>query len=250
MLKRILYSLIFVLAVGQAFAQVTTSSISGNVKAQGDAPLIGATITATHLPSGTVYSTISQNGGTFSIQNMRSGGPYRIEISYVGYQQKVIEDATLILGEAFQVNETLGAEGQQLQEVTIVSNRQNPILNNQRTGASTNINARQLGTLPTISRSITDFTRLTPQANGTNFAGRDGRLNSVKIDGATLNNAFGLSSDLLPGGDAQPISLDAIQEVQVNVAPYDVRQSGFTGAGINAVTRSGTNQFSGSAYGL
>jgi hypothetical protein len=238
------------LAAGQLIAQVTTSSISGNVKAQGDAPLVGATITATHVPSGTVYSTISQSGGTFSIQNMRSGGPYRIEISYVGYQQKVIEDATLVLGEAFQVNETLAAEGQQLQEVTIVSNRQNPILNNQRTGASTNVNARQLATLPTINRSLTDFTRLTPQANGTSFAGRDGRLNSVKIDGATLNNSFGVSSDLLPGGDAQPISLDAIQEVQVNVAPYDVRQSGFTGAGINAVTRSGTNQFSGSAYGL
>src|SRR5690606_149779 len=118
-----------------------------------------------------------------------------------------------------------------------------------KTGASTNINSRALTTLPTVSRSLTDFTRLTPQAFGNNFAGRDGRLNNIQVDGATMRNSFGLSTDLLPGGDAQPISLDAVQEVQVNIAPYDVRQSGFTGAGINAVTRSGTNQLTGSAYG-
>ena len=251
MLKRILYLLIIQLCIGQmVFAQVTTSSIRGVIKAQDESPLVGATIKSTHVPSGTVYATTTQNGGYFSIQNMRSGGPYTIEISYVGYEPQVVEDVNLVLGEAYVLDETMGFEKKQLQEVTVVGTGRSQILNNERTGASTNINSRQLSTLPTISRSLTDFTRLTPQANGNSFAGRDNRMNSVKIDGAILNNSFGLSGDLLPGGDAQPISLDAIQEVQVNVAPYDVRQSGFTGAGINAVTRSGTNKFSGSAYGL
>ncbi len=230
-------------------AQVTTSSISGTVLDAAGNSLGGATIRAQHLPSGTIYTTIAQPNGTFFMQGLRSGGPYTIEISTIGYETKTVDDITLSLGETFVLNERLGETSQELSTVTVTAGR-NPILNNERTGASTNISTRMLNSLPTVSRSLTDFTRLTPQSNGTGFAGRDNRMNNVKIDGAAMNNGFGLNSDLLPGGDAQPISLDAIQEVQVNVAPFDVRQSGFTGAGVNAVTRSGTNEFSGSIYGF
>ncbi|ASZ12010.1 carboxypeptidase regulatory-like domain-containing protein [Chitinophaga pendula] len=247
--RKLLLTLTFLMSVIVSFAQVTTSSMTGTIKDEKGEGLIGATVKATHLPSGTVYGTATQNKGSFAIQGMRVGGPYKVEISYIGYETKVLENISLLLGDAYVVNQKLGESGQTLNEVRIVGGK-SPILNSERTGASTNVNSRQLSSLPTISRSITDFTRLTPQANGTNFAGRDGRFNSVKIDGAVLNNGFGLDQDLLPGGKAQPISLDAIEEVQVNVAPYDVRQTGFTGAGINAVTRSGTNDFSGSVYGL
>jgi len=229
-------------------AQVTTSGLSGTILDSKDLPLQGASIKATHVPSGTVYATLAKTNGSFSIQGMRPGGPYTVEVTYVGFKTVTLDDITLTLGESYIVSPKMAGTDEQLSEVTIISGGRNTLLNRERTGASTNINARQLTTLPTISRSLTDFTRLSPQANGSNFGGRDGRLNSVKIDGANFNNAFGLSNDLLPGGDAQPISLDAIQEVQVNIAPYDVRQSGFTGAGVNAVTKSGTNQFHGTAY--
>ncbi|GAB3256297.1 carboxypeptidase regulatory-like domain-containing protein [Larkinella harenae] len=232
----------------KALAQVTNSSINGLITDDKGEGLPGATVKATHVPSGTVYGTTTQNTGRFTIPGMRTGGPYTVEITFVGFEPKVVQNITLVLGEPYVLNQKLGESSQQLAEIQVVAS--NSILNNERTGASTNINARQLTSLPTISRSLTDFTRLTPQANGTGFAGRDPRLNNVRIDGATFSNGFGLSNDLLPGGDAQPISLDAIEEVQVNVAPYDVRQSNFTGAGINAITRSGTNQLTGSAYGF
>jgi len=229
------------------YAQVTTSSITGTVKTESGEPLESATVTATHLPSGSVYSTLSTKGGTFNLSNLRIGGPYNLTIAFVGYKTAQSEGFTLLLGQPYSVNLTMGEQITTLGEVVVSGRKQASTL---KTGASTNINSRALTTLPTVSRSLTDFTRLTPQAFGNNFAGRDGRLNNIQVDGATMRNSFGLSTDLLPGGDAQPISLDAIQEVQVNIAPYDVRQSGFTGAGINAVTRSGTNQLTGSAYGF
>ncbi len=231
-------------------AQVTTSSLSGTITSAGK-PLPGASIKAVHTASGTQYTSVTQSNGYFLIQGMRPGGPYTVEITYVGYDKREVTDIYLPLGDIYVVNESMQEAGKELQSVVVVTgSRKNTILNSDRTGASTNISTRQLNSLATISRSLTDFTRLTPQSNGTSFAGRDNRFNSVKIDGANLSNGFGLSSDLLPGGDAQPISLDAIQEVQVNVAPYDVRQNGFTGAGVNAVTRSGTNKFTGSLYGF
>src|SRR5690606_28455029 len=175
------------------------------------------------------------------------GGPYKLEVTYLGMAPEVMENIQLALGESFVVSVHLGEEGATIQEVQIVGGK-DPILNSDRTGAATNINSRTISRMPTISRSLSDFTRLTPQANGNGFAGRDGRYNNLQIDGANFNNGFGLSSNPLPGGSSQPISIDAIEEVQINIAPYDVRQSGFTGAGINAVTRSGTNQFKGSVY--
>lgn len=226
-------------------AQVTTSSITGYVKNSSGEPLDGATITAVHVPSGTKYVTISKKDGNFTIPNTRIGGPYNITVEFVGYQPAKLEGVTLNLGEPYNADVTLSQKANVLQEVTVAATGRSRII---KTGASTNITSRMINTMPTISRSITDFTRTTPQANGTSFAGRDARYNNVTVDGANLNNNFGLSSDPLPGGGANPIPLDAIEQITVSIAPYDVRQGSFTGANIAAVTKSGTNIFKGSAY--
>ena len=228
-------------------AQVTSSTITGTVKSSKAEPLEGATITATHQPSGSVYTTIAKQGGTFTLLNLRIGGPYTLKVEFVGLKPQTVEDITLALGEPYNVNIQMNDESKILSNV-IISVPGGRVARD-KTGASTNINSRMITTLPTISRSITDFTRLTPQANGNSFAGRDGRYNNVTIDGANLNNNFGLSTDPLPGGGSNPVSLDAIEEISVNIAPYDVRQANFTGANISAVTKSGTNNFHGSAYG-
>ena len=239
-------------------AQVTTAGLTGFIKDGENKGLPGATVKATHVPSGTNYGTMTQADGNFIIQGMRPGGPYKVEITYIGMAPQKVEGIELSLGENYILNQTMTAgEEQEMKEVQIVGNK-SAILNGDRTGAATNLNSRILSRMPTLSRSINDMTRLVPQASGISmpsssangFAGRDGRYNNIQIDGANFNNGFGLSSDPLPGGGNQPISLDAIDEVQVNVAPYDVRQTGFTGAGINAVTRSGTNDISGSVYGF
>lgn len=232
-------------------AQVTTSSITGRVISSAGDQLEGATIVAKHLPSGTVYTTISRKGGLFDIDGMRVGGPYSVTISFVGYETQEINNISLLLGEPFQVNATLPLAGEKLEDI-IIEGRGGATPTTIKTGASTVLTSNQLSTLPSINRNLGDFTRLTPQSSGSGngFAGRDGRLNNLQVDGANLNNSFGLSSDIMPGGGASPISMDALQEVSVNIAPYDVRQSGFTGAGINAVTKSGTNTFHGTAYYL
>ncbi len=229
-------------------AQVTTSSITGFAKADNGSPLEGATITAIHQPSGTKYVTLSKKDGNFTLPNTRIGGPYTITAEYVGYAPQNINNVTLILGEPFNADITLSAKASVLNEVTITAATRGRT--RAKTGASTVFDSRQIATLPSISRSLTDFTRLTPQANGNNFAGRDGRFNNLQIDGANLNNNFGLNTDPQPGGGANPISLDAFDEISVNIAPYDVRQSGFTGAGLNVLTKSGTNTFHGTAYGF
>lgn len=237
----ILNALLFTAILGRA--QVTTSSMNGTIT-DGTNALPGATVLAIHQPTGTEYGTVTNTEGKFSIPNMRVGGPYTVEISFVGYQTTKFADLFLKLGEPLTLNAALNESATELGEVVVTADR----FATEVTGASTGISNKQINSLPTISRSITDFTRLTPQANGNSFAGRDGRYNNLQIDGANFNNAFGLSSNVLPGGRSQPISLDAIEEIQVNIAPYDVRQAGFTGAGINAVTRSGTNDYSGSVY--
>lgn len=177
---------------------------------------------------------------------LRAGGPYKVTIGYVGYKDQVVEGFSLLLGDAYNINVEMIENTVELSTVSVTGIKRKAAMD--KTGAGINIGARQLATLPTISRSITDFTRITPQANGTSFAGRDGRMNNVTVDGANLNNNFALSSDLLPGG-GNPISLDAFQEISINISPFDVKQSGFTGAGINAITKSGTNTFHGSVYG-
>lgn len=228
--------------------QVTTSNFTGTVRTAGGKELEGASITATHTPSGTVYKTVSKKSGAFNVPGVRIGGPYSLKIDYVGLASETLQDIYLSLGDPYSVNVVLQDAAKNLTEVVVLSQRAK--VANEKSGANTVVGQRQLATLPTISRSITDFTRLTPQANGNSIAGRDGRFNNVTIDGANLNNNFGLSTDPLPGGGNQPISIDAIEQISVNIAPYDVRQSNFTGGNIAAVTKSGTNMFKGSAYTL
>lgn len=224
-------------------AQITTSGMNGKVSSEGEV-IIGATVLAIHEPSGTQYGTITNINGHYNLQGMRVGGPYKIQISYVGYQPVTYKEIMLQLGENYMLNVDLQESSEQLGEIVVTAQK-----TVEKNGVITNVSERQLNTLPTISRSITDFTKLSPYAGGSNsFAGRDGRYNTITVDGAALNNSFGLSSNNLPGGDAQPISLDAIEEISVNVSPYDVKYSNFTGASINAITKSGTNEYKGTFY--
>lgn len=245
--KFVLAAFSMILAVA-ATAQVTTSSMSGRVSEANGTPVPGAAVVAVHTPSGSQYYAIADNAGNYRIQNMRVGGPYEVEVSILGFGKAKSGNITLRLGENYVHNVTLSEEAITLGEVVVTAGIPNPILNSDRTGASLNISSRELAALPSVSRSITDFTRLTPQANGSSFAGRDGRYNTITVDGAAFNNNFGLSSNLMPGGSAQPFSMDAIEEISVNVAPYDVRLSQFTGASINAVTKSGDNTYKATAY--
>ncbi len=228
-------------------AQVTTSSINGLITDTNNEPLIGASVLAVHTPSGSNYGAITRTDGRFNLPGLRIGGPYTITVSYVGYQETTDENIFLNLGQTFTFNKQLSESGIALDVVVVTANK-NSLMNDKKTGASTNVGAQALNALPTLSRSISDFTRATPQSNGRSIGGQDSRFNNLTIDGSIFNNSFGLSD--LPGGqtNSSPISLDAIEQIQINVAPYDVREGGFTGAGINAVTRSGTNEFSGSAF--
>ena len=222
-------------------AQVTTSSMSGKIVDQ-SGPLPGATVIATHVPSGTFYGTTTNSEGRYSLQGMRVGGPYTVEVRFVGYTPSKVENITLKLGETHRRDFVLQSEAIGLGEVVISGEMEKPISN----ANSTTISSEQITNLPTINRSITDVVKVSPYANGMSFAGSDGRSTNFTVDGANFNNNFGLSSKL-PGGGT-PISVDALEEVQVVVAPFDVRQSNFVGGGINAITKSGTNKVHGSAY--
>ena len=225
-------------------AQVTTSSLSGIVTDdQGE--VIGATIQAVHTPSGTHYGTITNEKGAFAIRGMRVGGPYEIRVSYVGAATQVFEDVTLQLGETYNLNVRLHEDADLLEEVVVMG--QGSKFTQEKAGATTNINAASMTAMPSVSRSITDYTRLSPYGgDGMTFGGSDGRTANFTIDGANFNNNFGLSS-ALPGG-GNPVSIEAIEEMQIVISPYDVRQTGFIGGGVNAVTKSGTNTFKGTAY--
>ena len=230
----------------------TTAAMSGVISDKTGAGLPGATVIAIHTPTNTQYVAPTNSDGRFNIQNMRVGGPYTVRVTFVGYKDVVRDGISLSLGQNQRLDVKLDDASTELAEVT-VSGRRDPIVNAGRTGASTTVQREQIERLPSLSRSFADFTRLTPQASSANnqsFAGRSGNYNNVTIDGAIFNNSFGLSSTVGGQSNAQPISLDAVQEIQVNLAPYDVRQGSFTGAGINAITRSGTNKFSASVYGF
>ena len=248
MQKRIFFLMAaVVLACASAVAQVTTSGMSGRVtldNAKGES-VIGANVQVVHEPSGTRYQAVTNTDGRFNLQGMRPGGPYAVTVSYIGFQPKRLSNIQLVLGETYNLTVWLEENASELSEVVITEKATK--FSAERTGASTNISNDQLMNMPTISRSITDITRLSPYGgNGMSFAGSNGKMANFTVDGANFNNDFGLT-DKLPGGD-NPISLDAIEELQVVVSPYDVRQTNFIGGGINAITKSGTNTFKGSAY--
>ncbi|QJX47533.1 TonB-dependent receptor [Hymenobacter taeanensis] len=239
-----------VLSAHLGWAQgTTTSAMNGVITDKSGAGLPGATVIAVHTPTNTQYVAPTNSDGRFNLQNMRVGGPYTIRVTFVGYKESVRDNIFLTLGQNLRLDINLSESEQTLGEV-VVSGRQDPVINAGRTGAATTVQREQIERLPTLNRSLNDFTRLTPQANGQSFGGRSSGFNNITVDGAIFNNAFGLQSTVGGQAGAQPISLDAIDQIQVSIAPYDVRQGSFTGAGINVVTRSGTNKFSGSIYGF
>ena len=232
-------------------AQVTTATISGTVKSSKGTALGAATVVVEYPDAGIRQTLTTRNDGRFTVPNLRVGGPYKVTVSHVGHQQSVTENIILELGLNNTIDIVMEETATQLGGVTVLS--RSKIFDDKRTGASTNINNRLIKALPTISRSADDYLRLTPSAsatyNGISFAGRNGQYNNFSLDGAVFNNPFGLDAPT-PGGqtNAQPISLDAIDQIQVNLAPYDVTQAGFTGAGVNTVTKSGNNYTTGTVY--
>lgn len=242
---RFILSTIMVIVAMTAKAQVTTSSLSGKVTDPDKEAIIGATVQAIHEPSGTRYGAITNIDGRYTIQGMRAGGPYSVEVSYIGYQTMMYKDVTLQLGEVYNLNVQMKESSELLEEVVVTA--QKTKFASEKTGATTNISNTQIASMPSVSRSITDYSRLSAYGgNGMSFAGSDGRTANFTIDGANFNNNFGLSSNLPGGGN--PVSIEAIDEIQIVISPFDVRQTNFIGGGINAITKSGTNTYKGTAY--
>ncbi|WP_350286540.1 carboxypeptidase regulatory-like domain-containing protein [uncultured Croceitalea sp.] len=257
-MKRIYLVVVAILVSAMAYSQgVTTSAIGGKVTDNTGEPLPGASIVAVHTPSGTVYGAATDFDGFYRISGMRTGGPYKVTFSYVGFNDDVKEGVYLNLGSTERISSQLQESATALDEV-VVTAVSNGIFGSGKTGTETNISQRQVATTPAASRSLADFVRLTPQAQLTegddgfsiSLAGQNNRYNAIYIDGAVNNDVFGLAGSGTNGGQTgvNPLSVDAIETFQINIAPFDVKQSGFSGGSINAVTRSGSNEFEGSAY--
>ena len=253
-LTRLVLSFVAVCALAiNAHAQVTTGSLNGRVQNATQQPVAGASVIAIHLPSGTTYETTTRSDGRFIIINMRVGGPYSVTVAYTGtgaaaFAPKTLENVEINLGVATDL--IFEVEAIAVTETVTVTAESSSVFSSARTGAATSVNRETLATLPTVSGRISDFTRLTPQTSGANsFGGVDGRLNNMTINGAAFNNSFGLGSGQ-PGGQTNvaPISMEAIEQVQVSIAPYDVRQGNFVGASVDTVTRSGTNSLRAATY--
>ena len=235
------------------FAQETSSTLNGNINDEKGLAIAGATITAIHIPTGISSTTQTNKKGLFSIPNLKAGGPYTVKVTFVGYQEEKMENLNLILGNNPDINIGLKINTKSMSEVVVSTGKR-------LVGAGMNIGRAQLNSLPTLGRSLSDFTRLTPQSNNNSYAGSNFRYNNLTIDGAINNDAIGFSNSFggVSGGGqsgaagsgtrTNPYSIDAIQEVQVQLAPFDVKLGNFTGGSVNAVTKSGTNNFHGSAY--
>lgn len=239
---RKLCQVIFILLIfcNTAFSQgATTGTLEGRVLDEASGPVAGATVIAVHMPSGTKYGAVSRTDGSFSFQGMRVGGPYVVSVSFMGYGKAVSEGIYIAVGNITGQDFKLGEQSTLLSPEVVWGNR---------TGGGTTINKEEIVALPTISRLITDFTRLVPQSRGTFFNGQDNRMNALTVDGSMFNNSFGIAG--MPGErtGVAPISLEAIEQVGVSIAAYDVRQSNYTGAAVNMVTKSGTNEFRSSVY--
>ncbi len=251
-------ALLLVLSAGSVYAQgVTTASMRGVVKDMNGETLPGANVLATHVPSGSEYGASTGINGAFTIRNMRVGGPYALQVSFVGFEPFSVGGIQLTLGDTYRLDVVLSESAVELAGVEVVAAR--GVFDAERTGVGKNIDEAAINSLPTVGRDLADFARLTPAAFVGNddddgpsisIAGQNNRYNSIYIDGAVSNDVFGLSAQGTNGGQtgSTPIAIDAIEEFQINLSPYDVSQSGFTGGAINAVTRSGTNRYEGSAY--
>ena len=259
-MRKIYFTIFAVLTTAIAFSQgVTTSSIGGQVTDGEGEPLPGASVVAIHTPTGTVYGAAADFDGFYRISNMRTGGPYKITISYIGYNDYMLNGINLNLGQTSRFSAKLNESSTALDEV-VVTGIGDGVFSSNKTGTETNVSRRDIANLPAASRSIADFVRLTPQAQisegndgfSISLAGQNNRYNAIYIDGAVNNDVFGLAGSGTNGGQTgvNPFSVDAIETFQINIAPFDVRQSGFSGGSINAITRSGSNEFEGSAYGF
>lgn len=251
---RKIFSTLFILTLGLSALSgqgVTTSSLRGQITDQEGDPVLGANVTAIHEPSGTFYGASTDENGNYRMDNMRVGGPYKITISFVGYENVESTGNFLRLGEPFTVNVALSSGGVELSEITVTSTA-SPV--GQSSGSSTQISTEAIESMPTLNRDVSDYLRLTPQSSGfgggTSFAGTNNRFNAIFVDGAVNNDVFGLSSQGTNGGQTgiAPFSIDIIDQFQVVLSPYDVTLGGFAGGGVNAVTKSGTNDFQGTAY--
>ncbi|MBI3492183.1 MAG: TonB-dependent receptor [Acidobacteria bacterium] len=234
--------------VGRADAQgVTTAAVTGVVKDAQGAVIPGASVTAVHEPSGTNYEAVTQADGRFFIPGMRVGGPYTVSAALTGFRTEAKNNITLSLGVAQDLDFTLTVAA--IAETITVTGASDPVFSSTRTGAATAVTREELATLPTVSGRINDMTRLSPEYSGSGgFAGADNRMNNITVDGSYFNNSFGLGAQPGDRTNVAPISLEAIEQVQVSVAPFDVRQGNFVGAGVNTVTRSGTNSWTASVY--
>ncbi len=233
------------------FAQgVTTAAIVGTVKDNSGQALPGANVMAVHVPTGSQYGVTTREDGQYNLPNLRVGGPYTVTVSLIGFSKQERTGINLQLSQTLRQNFTLTTEDVQMQAVEVTAEK-STVLNAARTGAATAISRNAIEALPTITRRVQDFSRLTPQFSGNNsFGGMDNRYNNTTIDGSYFNNSFGLQGQPGDRTGVAPISIDAVEQVQVNIAPYDVRQGNFVGAGINTITKSGTNDLSGSVYYL
>ncbi|MDE3143342.1 MAG: TonB-dependent receptor, partial [Bacteroidota bacterium] len=245
--KKILTLFLAVCFTVTLMAQETTSEIQG-VVSDGNNLVAGAVITATHNPTGTKYVTTSRKDGRYNLPNVKVGGPYTITVSFVGYKIEKQEGIILALGQEFKADFSLELTTNNLADVTVKAIRNDKVFNNNHTGSQEIISRTQIEQLPTINRSIQDFVKLEPTANGLNIGGRSSQYNNMTVDGANFNNSFGLAPVLGGQTNSQPISLEAIDQIQINISPYDVKQGGFSGTGINTVTKSGTNTFKATVY--
>ena len=256
-LKQLLVVIAAVLITANAMGQgITTSAINGRVTDQNGKPLYGASVVAVHVPTGSQFGTTTDDAGYFRLTNMNVGGPYTITVSYIGYNSYKESDIYLTLGQIYRINASLNSTSTELQEVVVTGYKAKnyKVIDGNRTGAETVIGTKEINMIPNISGDLNEFTRIVPQANvvgeGLSIAGMNNRYNSVFIDGTINNDVFGLAANGMNGGQTgiSAISYEAIDQFQVVLAPYDVREGGFAGGGINAVTKSGTNQFKGMAY--
>jgi len=242
-------SLFMFFGIHMAWSQgVTTASMRGTVVDENGGAIPMANVLVVHTPTGTEYGTTTLEDGRFNIRNMKVGGPYKVTVSFVGFQDVVQDNIFLQLNATYDFSAKMSEKAAELSEVEVIADKEAD-LRSDKTGAMTNINSKQISGLPSINRSAKDLTRLTPQSDGNSFGGRNNLYNNFSLDGSIFNNSFGLDY-ATPGGqaDAQPVSLDAIDQIQVSLAPFDVREGGFTGAGINAVTKSGTNKVKATVY--